>query len=51
MVVHRDVSKKAAIERLMVAMGESQLMLLSEIFPRHVIEFLACGQSPSMPVS
>jgi class 3 adenylate cyclase len=36
-----DVTRRVIMEDLIMGMSESQLSLLSDIFPRHVIEFLS----------
>jgi hypothetical protein len=46
-LTHKDVTRRTALEQMVAAMSEAQLALLSEVFPRHVIELLARGQPPA----
>ncbi|KAL6753635.1 hypothetical protein V8C86DRAFT_2722988 [Haematococcus lacustris] len=43
LLVQRDVSERARLERNLAELTEAQLSMLSQIFPRHVIEALSMG--------
>ncbi|GFH09914.1 hypothetical protein HaLaN_05142, partial [Haematococcus lacustris] len=38
---HEDVSETAAMEHMLADLAESQLTMASQIFPKHIIEYMA----------
>ena len=50
LLVQRDVTERAQLENTLSELTEAQLAMLSQIFPRHVIEALSMGNSDNISV-
>ncbi|GFH07034.1 guanylate cyclase domain-containing protein, partial [Haematococcus lacustris] len=49
LVVQQDTTDTSAMEALLADLAESQLRMASNIFPRHVLEFLATNRGNNAP--
>jgi hypothetical protein len=50
LVIQQDVSSNVTMEERLADLAESQLAMMSAIFPRHILEFLAAGGTGNLQV-